>query len=269
LDDEKWNNGIWGSYGKFLFLRKGEACLHRKIFRIMKYKHLIDMFENGHNTLIHPSKWSNDDPLEEYYLDTRQQNNTENKVLSFFGNIFCQCWSTRDGLNDGSVWLRHNTNQEDIVQIETTIFELIQSIDNIECINAMVGEVYYIDNLQYNNDYQVYQIPLPRIPFSKIMRGDIKDISKMMLIKRKWFSFEKEIRVICVIKDTHYNEKTKTYKIDVNKFIKNIVFGPFIDENQFNNLQDKIIKYSYDNNKILRLKIRDKIQPKVLRTYFS
>jgi hypothetical protein len=120
---------------------------------------------------------------------------------------------------------------------------------------------------------RIDNFPLPRIPFDEIESKCIIDVSKMLLIKRKWFKYENEVRLVSIF-DNNTNIDYKDdylllYKCDISKLIKSITISPFVCRDVFKCITNKIQdKYPSVKCKIYRPDIFDIISEKEQGSYY-
>lgn len=198
------------------------SMLDREELYIPNRKRFKDKAEHGHK--FNPK---NTFPLtivsKNYSKNGRKLDNTYEKWVSAY-NLCISCWTYDVQQTDNSDYIAENylmwkSYGENSVccRIETTISELIQSIEDIN-IDILISDVSYVKEHLSDNIAQHY-----------------------IFEKSIYYRDEKEIR-LCVLKTAD----AVCLKIDPFRMIKHIILSPFIG----NNLSDLIIghlKTAYPN----------------------
>jgi hypothetical protein len=220
---------------QFINIKPNE--IDKPIYRILSFEHLIEMFENGRNTLLNPAKW--EDKHENIFLNSTLEVNGLQLKSELGKSMFCQCWSfTRES---DTMW-RAYSPLKNSVKISSTPRKLLSGLfeidNNIQ--KVFVGKVKYLTSPKLE---KLYRENAKEWIFEQGGLGK----SKTLLYKRYPFKNENEVRLI-------YNTFTNAerlvlkYDFDPHFLVDNIVFDPRIDYSDFKSkklsLQDLGIKKS-------------------------
>lgn len=163
----------------------------------------------------------------------------ENNGLGYY---YVHCWV----MYQEELYLMWNTysSLEEGVAIKTTIGDLINSLDPNDPREIIISDVRYMD---YENDYT----------FEKT--GGIVNLLAPLFCKRRYFSQEKELRLVYHNHSMRLSENDKGVLFDVNldKLINEIWVAPDATE-WFYNLIDKEIKLHGISKPVLNSNIRSK-----------
>ena len=102
------------------------------LFRIMAFRHAIELFETGHLHLSLPSGW--DDPYERLVEHGRQE------------SVFAQCWSMRE--TSDAMWRIYSPDRMGI-SIRTTRSRLAQALEGA---NTTIPIQYSVMGVEYLPD---------------------------------------------------------------------------------------------------------------------
>lgn len=156
------------------------------------------------------------------------------KLQEAINTLYVSCW-TYDTRENYLMWKSY-TNHESGIRIKSTIKNIVDSIkdDNIDI---------YIGKINYSN--------------CKIN----KDIQETLFYKQDYYKNEQEIRFYFKSRNVNaYANKVPSFlflKIDSAKFIKEIVFSPFMKYMNVKKLTDKLVgDYIYLKGKIKHSRIQ-------------
>ena len=206
------------------------------IYRYISFKRLYQLFSTQENALVRPASW--DDPFENYILNsTAQVRNGSRHEFGFRDKVYGQCWTTER--RSDAMWRIYSTRVKNGrfsgVRIRTTIERLANSLTEGLETNAKMHA--FIGRVRYVYDKELWTAP-SRI-FSKGFSPRM--VAQTLLIKRKAFLHEKEIRII--FRDVH-NEPSADglfrYKINPHTLIDQIMIDPRTDPTKIHNLKKEI-----------------------------
>lgn len=197
-----------------------------QLYRIMSIERLLQMFKANENVLVKPRLW--DDPFENFILNSPGVLPDDEKVeFGFREHLYGQCWSIR--VESDAMW-RVFAPLKNGVKIRTTVTKLYNSLYsqapvNVRDISCFIGRVKYMTK----NELKKFVDDFNPSDHS----GD--GIAETLLIKRKPFSHEREVRLIFF----QHNEKmvskpTYAYRFNPIELIDRIVFDPRMDVNLYN-----------------------------------
>jgi len=229
--------------------------LETELYRIISFDRLKETLQNKYLSMSKPKIWP--DPYETFLMNNKARMK-DGTIISFQhlrDRIYCQCWSLRkecDGL-----W---NVHTKDYVKIKTTANKLMNyfyDTNNIfHYLTYFIGKVAYVSedfiSEMQKNGVGVY--------FNSIYSSYMAIIYSL-LIKRKAFEYEDEVRLIfnvpnrddidysTVINKWNLNSDYFYFKIDINDVIEEITFHPYLKEDKCKILENEIKSLGY-NGKI-------------------
>lgn len=225
------NNYFWtGNYHNI-----DELELDTPIYRIFKKEHFSDMLQNNRNTLAKPKLW--DDPWENFLSSVFG--------WSFLNNLYGQCWTLTP--ESDCMWRVYSADKSG-VKVKTTIKKLLcslyGSIGDQGVVEAHIGKVIYSTDKDIENDYKMVEL---------VSTGHTE--VKQLFRKRLEFEHEQEVRLVYNAADD-YNaiDNLKTYPIDFNTLIDEIILDPRMDKTLAEALKLSISKYKQDK-KIVESKL--------------
>lgn len=203
----------------------------------MPVERVLQLIKDEKNILVHPSMW--DDPFENFFLNSKFESN--GKILNLGGlkdNLFGQCWTLGAEETD-AMWRIYSPNK-DGVRVKSTLSKVIsplksQNISDFET-KVFIGKVEYVVESELVNQLQNAQIDSATFIF-RIEQMIINSL----LIKRKAFEHEKEIRVI-YRGESNLNSQIHGYTINPQDFIQELLFDPRMDQNAYNTFAEEINK---------------------------
>lgn len=203
------------------YLNLQQSDSESNIYRYMPIRRLIELVTKKSNTLTRPRMW--DDPYENFVVRSRTSSTTgENKLSKMRDYVFAQCWTLQTGSD--ALW-RIYSPYKDGVKIKTTIPKLFDSLSNVfprdqRDTKCFIGRVESVAKKNLKN----------RIDRINNNDGTCKGIAEALLIKRKAFDYEFEVRLIYVEGKNEDKSEVFRYKINPNELIELIAFDPRMDE---------------------------------------
>lgn len=216
------------------------------IYRVIRAEHLIGMVSNCNNTLLHISAW--EDPFEAFLLQQEVHDAHHNPVdiSTFYENVYGQCWSLNDKETDAT-W-RIYSPEKDGILVKTTFGKLWDGFYNPRFKSApfsfAIGKVSYHDEIDIVSTFNGYH-------FSDILDDQLVKITKSLLIKRREFEYENELRIIFHNCDkmayfiSPEGKKLLSYKIEPQSFIDDLVADPRMPDTVFNHLKSTLISAGF------------------------
>lgn len=224
--------------------------LSEEIFRIFNFDYFLNDLKEKKLTLVRPHKWQ--DPFENFLLNSVGE--LEDGRLVSFENIrdvyYGQCWSLKkecDGL-----WRSYKGNSEFAIKVKSTtrkLFELTYDI-NYDFHNLS----YFIGKVEYVTDDEIANFFKNKVDFLNYQSG--LEFAQTMLIKRKSFEYEDEVRLIVRDKDKR-NDDLLRIPMNINDLIDEIIFDPWIKPKIYEQKKNEIIENGYTGN-ITRSSLYDK-----------
>lgn len=235
----------------------GISDLNIPIFRVFNIDRLLQLIIEGKNTLVKPEKW--DDPSENI-LSIIQILNQYNKnifIWDIFQGFYGQCW-TMNNYESDAMWRIYSPNKNGVL-IKTTASKLYDSFFNIKDPFACIR--YFIGKINYYNKKQIKEyFGNPKILKDIIFDSSCKNHIHTLLIKRKEFEHENEIRIIYrTCDEKEISKNIYEYMIKINDIIEEMIFDPRMDLVLYRSYH-KIIKRLGYVNKIKKSTLYRKIK---------
>ena len=166
---------------------KDSVCL----YRYMPYKYLKTLLskETPQLVFVSPNKW--EDPYEKRFLCGKYGlENLQNKIA-------CICFTTNASENEAAAWCMYDReHKNDVVQVSLDFEKLLSVLNDYGCRNGIdfyIGKVDYnieVEDLKGKKDSKVKKI---------IKKHSVEKAAlNLMLLKRKAFKFEGEVRIIAL-----------------------------------------------------------------------
>ncbi len=202
--------------GCYLNIRKSERENH--VFRIMSLSRLFELFEGRKNTLVKPHKW--DDPFENFILGMKAELPTGERIEfgqrhSFYG----QCWTLT--ASSDAMWRIYSGDKRS-VRIRSRIRKLVETFDRTAVGMVFAGKVQYLSTDE--------MVTWARRLFRRAAVPDVHVIAKTLLVKRKAFSHEDEVRLLYF--EGQPGGELYAYRVDANSLIEDIAVDPRLTDEE-------------------------------------
>ncbi|MEW8687321.1 MAG: DUF2971 domain-containing protein [Candidatus Thiodiazotropha sp.] len=214
-----------------MYLNLSKKDYDKPVYRIITKERLIELFQKGKNTLVHPSKW--DDPYENFILKSQvRMKSGEVKAFDFHDNIYGQCWS-RHKASD-AMWRIYSPNKDGI-RIKSTIRKLLSSLYfgnvNKPSMSCVIGKVEYLTETKLNNYAN-----------SIYVNGALSkdNLFRSLLVKRRAFKHENEVRLLYFDLDYTNAGKLFSFGIKPHELIDQIMIDPRKTYSDFLMIKDEI-----------------------------
>lgn len=198
----------------------------KSVYRIMHFDHLAEWFETGRYPLLSPDKW--EDPFEKLLKEAVFPSDQE--VPYTKGQMFGLCL-TRDGISD-ALWRVYSPIQYGI-RVRTTPERLAKAISDAP---ELAGGRTFIGEVEYSYSTALVQ-HAKEIREQLIATQDTALVARTMLLKRKPFAYEKEVRVIHLTNQQASSDGKLFFSIDPHEVIQSILIDPRAPEYRFKALQ--------------------------------
>lgn len=214
------------------FLNLSESDLDRYIYRIISVDRLIELFNKNQNGLVTPDQW--EDPFESLILKSNfvLADGTPAKFSNPEKMSAAQCWSLHRASD--AMWRIYSKDKQS-VRIRTTIRKLFNSL--YDSVDASEKHKCFIGKVDYLRQDQIINFG------NTVFRGDgplSVMLAKSLLIKRRAFQHENEIRLIFM--PTNFDSDLFFYDINPHELIEQIMTDPRLDKSESNLLKQKIIE---------------------------
>ena len=214
------------------YLSLGKNDLDRHVYRIISIKRLREIFDSRKNVLVKPKLW--DDPFENFILKSRVRLATgEFASFEFHDKFYGQCWTLHRASD--AMWRIYSADGTG-VRIRTTIRKLLNSAvetlgewSNVQC---FLGKVDYLSEKELGEFSQTV--------FRDIGYAKARDFAKTLLVKRRAFQHEKEIRLLYFEKEEGARDDLFRYSIDPNGLIDQIMTDPRLSKDDSEKLKKQI-----------------------------
>ena len=191
-----------------------------------------------------PETWP--DPYEKYFLCAKYGT----KEFPWRGRIFCTCF-TNNASSEAS-WNAYSKN-EICVRLTFRGDRLLSLLDDYQDEN--IRHKVFFDKVEYRRTNSMTK-KLSDLSFDPLLKEQFSltsDESKvrLMLLKRKAFSYEDEYRAM-IVKPRSSKECGIRFEIpDINELISSVCIDPKVGENTFKMLKEYIVrKYGFQNKNI-------------------
>lgn len=184
-----------------------DSKMRSYVYKIMPLGRVLGLFRNNKLGLVLPDSW--DDPFEEYWGKLLlKAANFDSQDKTIFGTCF-----TKEARSD-AMWRIYSIDKLG-VRIKVDFHNLCDSLREIssESLNFFVGDV------QYKKDEELIQIARDSFEFS-----NEEILTKQWYNKRKAFSHEAEMRLMCVASGKEFRkDKVLLLDLDPRKFVYSIM----------------------------------------------
>ena len=218
----------------YLNINAVDLDLTENIFRIFKYEYFIKDLIDKKLTLVRPHTWQ--DPFENFLLNSQGQMD-DGRIVSF-DNIrdeyYCQCWSLKEEC-DG-IWRNYKGENEFAIKAKTTSKKLFNEIYDMN--NKVHNLCYFIGKVDYVSDSEIADFFKDKIDFNNFQSG--LELPLTLLMKRKSFSYEEEVRIIVYDKTPNSTDLLRI-NLDLNYIIDEIIFDPWIKPDLFDEKRQELI----------------------------
>lgn len=216
---------------------------NQSIYRIVTIERLLEMFDSKVNTLVKPYLW--DDPFENCICASPFRTKS-GKIYKFplRDRGYGQCWSLKS--ESDAMW-RIYARQKDGVKIQTTIRKLYISLIYAPTKN-LPHMACYIGKVEYYTQEELERLVNDPEKMREVMNSDNsinKGQARTLLIKRKQFEHESEVRLIYLDPGNRGGSDIFQYPCDPYTLIKGISFHPRMDLARFESYKSALVLKGY------------------------
>ncbi len=216
-----------------MYLNLDEQKYDNHIYRIVSYDRFLELFNAKKNTLVKPKKW--EDTFENFALKSKLRfPNGSEITLDAHDRLYGQCWTTSKASD--AMWRIYSPDKKSI-RIRTTVDKLLTSLDtaniNTSMTESCIGKVKYISESEITAQAKNAFTNNGQMTFGSLFRS--------LLVKRKAFEHEKEIRLIHL--DWGYDlpkDDMFSYEIDPHELITQVMIDPRISYEEFKIVKSEI-----------------------------
>ena len=206
----------------------------------MRLERVLEMFNNKAIWFANPTIWK--DPFEKRFIENEYQIHGASKKFPWKDRVYCMC-ATQTATSE-AYW---NTYSADEIGVSLN-FNREKLLDEFDRL-AAAGNRIYIGKVEYQKTSQI-KGPLSSNPFINPTGGVIKSLGteelkvKLLLLKRRAYTYENEIRFFIVRSKTAKQKGTVLkYNIPNTDLIDSISLDPRIGPLTF-----ELLRKEFENN---------------------
>ncbi|TWF33815.1 DUF2971 family protein [Chitinophaga polysaccharea] len=209
------------------------------ISRVYPLNRLLELIFSKRNTLVKPQMW--DDPFENCILQQTVKTKAGREVS--FGTIqqslYGQCWTLN--LEESDALWRIYSHAKNGVRVKTTLNKLWDGFCNEKDKNVITS--YFIGKIIYKEANEIQDYFENPGNLTNILTSSAKGIATTVLVKRKEFTHEKEIRLVYIADKNNYDITQGTYQYEVNPtdLFDELLFDPRFDDKIFEVIKAELI----------------------------
>ena len=212
------------------------ADWNQPIYRVFPLKRIKNILKSGKNGLVWPSEW--EDPFENFLLESKVmiQPDEYASLKSIASSWYGQCWTKKS--ESDAIWRIYSQNK-DGVKVKTTIKKLFSTI--YEANDKFRQLKYFIGHVEYEDEADIIKF-LNNISFTGFaMGGQSNQFAKTLLIKRKEFAHEDEVRILHNdANKKHTGNKVVEFPFDFNNLIEEVVLDPRLKTHEFQSSESEL-----------------------------
>lgn len=216
-----------------MYLNLKQTDYNQHIYRIVSYDRFIELFDTKKNTLVKPKLW--DDTFENLALKSKLKSPDGSVItVDTHERLYGQCWTTAKASD--AMWRIYSPDKSGI-RIRTTIDKLLTSLYVANTDKTMTESC--IGKVQYKSEASIMNYA--RKTFSKDGQMTFGSVFRSLLLKRKAFVHEREIRLIHL--DWAHKiptSNTYSYEIDPKELITQVMIDPRIKFEKFKEIKRDI-----------------------------
>lgn len=226
---------------KFINITREEFLENKLIFKYMPLEHALSTLNHQYLWFANPTTWV--DPFEKRFIITKY---SDGSTFAWRDRVFCCCFT-----ESAACEAHWNIYSRGEIGIECK-FDRVELLNLLEQSDLRI----YIGRVEYMKTSDIKK-KLSQIPFNPPIAFNMRTVEhkvRLLLLKRKAFEYEKEIRIVIVKKDKlkgpgfkfqFLSQEGIPYQVD--NLINTITISPLVGiettdffKKQFNNLFPKI-----------------------------
>jgi len=230
-----------------MFLNLDDQDKEQYVYRITTVDRVKELFTSRKNTLVKPRRW--DDPYENFILGSKVRLKSGKIVqYNFHEKMYGQCWTFHSASD--AMW-RIYSPEKNGVRIRSTLDSLARCFSiahpDLPDAKCRIGRVQYLSIKKIkdmaNSTFDDYGI-------------GVNELFNSLLVKRKAFSHEREIRVL-YYELTHStpNNDLYTYGVDPHAMIDQIMLDPRLGHKEADAMKEDIRRTTGFKGQILRSRL--------------
>ena len=226
-----------------------EKELDQHIYRIMPEDYVISLFAKRENVLSQIHNWK--DKFENFQLKLGGILNGEPFEYGFQDDFVGQCW-TRENLSEAMWGIYANDPQYRFLRIRSTPRKLINAL--VQEHPKMPQDTCFIGKVLYKREKDLKA----HVHNGGTLNLDVESFAKSLLLKRRSFKHESEVRLIYSGESKNYDEKgLYRYTVDPHPMITQIMADPNRDRTTWLADKEKLRKTTGYVGEIKRSKMYD------------
>lgn len=196
--------------------------LEKPIYRIVSCDRFMEILQSQTNVLVRPKLW--DDPFENFILNgVAVLSDGGRAIFGFRDELYGQCWSFHS--ESDAMWRIYSPNKHQRgVKLKTTIPALYESLysngGRFQDISCFIGRVTYLTMHKISE----------ALATENVMDTSGCGIASTLLIKRKAFAHEREVRLIYFNQNETFTADVFSYPIDPNALFQDAALDPRLSE---------------------------------------
>ena len=212
------------------------------IYRIELLDRFYKLLNNKELVFVNPDKW--EDPLENLIFNASVIKNGKRFRNPAKDEIFSQCWSYEG--DSYAIWKIYTTKEDDHGVVKRHMgIRITTKLDRLIQISNKNNGEYYYGVVQYKWKYELDKLPKDKMIINAltITTPNEKHI-KTLLLKRKSYSYEKELRLFAIPDKSLIDTKEKQIcrlSINPNEFITSLRFDPGMEYLKFKEHKQRLV----------------------------
>ena len=230
-------------------LHLSEAELEQNIYRIMPEEYVIGLFQKNENVLSQMRNWK--DKFENFQLKIGGILNGKPFEYGFQDDFVGQCW-TRESLSEAMWGIYASDPNRRYIRIRSTPRKILNAL--ILEHSKMPQDTCFVGKVLYKREAEL------KAEFTNGGRLDVRaaNFANILLLKRRAFKHEKEVRLLFFGDSTDYCAKgLYRYKIDPHLMIDQLMADPNRNRVHWNTDKENLKKATGFAGDIKRSKIYD------------
>lgn len=196
-----------------------------RLYRTLPLQRFYELFSNRENVLVRPKLW--DDPFENLALTSPVEIDGKLGQFGFHEDYYGQCWTTQS-ISD-AIWRIYAAQKNGVpqgVRIRSTVAKVLGELSkahtpDLARIRCFIGKVRYL------TDKQLVHFAATHFADGIDMGGDGKVLADSLLVKRRAFKHEGEVRLIyAATEGTEPDADLFRYDIDPHAMIDQVMLHP-------------------------------------------
>lgn len=221
-----------------------------RLFRFVSIERLVDLFEDRELVLVRPQLWA--DPFEDFLSKTTYRMKDGDRIgFDLTNDFFGQCWTQKDEC-DG-MW-RSYCSLEQGARLETTAEKLLASIWNHADEYAQLR--CFVGNMEYMTDTELRQELGTGIGLGRwLMDSQGKGCARALLIKRREFEYEHEVRAL--VADKSEPGPVKVIPTDPSELVDSVMLSPKMCAGMISMITAFLASKNFPRSAVSRSKLYD------------